>query len=178
MEFNKPIGDLLPGDETESFYLLKTAAARTTAAGKPFLSMTLADQSGSIEAVIWDYAGPVGPADEGGAVKIRGRVSEYRGTLQLVVDRIRTAVEDDKVDISALVPTAPIDHSAAWDYVADLISSLEDRDYAAVAQEMLRRHRDDFLRIPAAKSVHHSFLGGLLMHTANMLQVADFLAGQ
>ena len=178
MEFNKAIADLLPGDETEGFYLLKAASARTTTARKPFLSMTLADQSGTVEAVVWDYAGPVGPADEGNAVKIRGRVSEYRGSLQLVVDRIRVAVAEDKIDTSALVPTAPIDSAAAWDYVVNLISSLEDGDYAALAQEMLRRHKDDFLRIPAAKSVHHSFVGGLLMHTANMLQIADFLAEQ
>lgn len=178
MEWNKPIGDLLPGDEVESFYLLKTAAARTTAAGKPFLSMTLADRSGMIEAVVWDYAGPVGAADEGNAIKIRGRVSEYRGALQMVVERIRLAAAEDQIDTSALVPTAPIDSAAAWDYVVNLISSLQDEDYAAVAQEMLRRHKDDFLRIPAAKSVHHSFVGGLLMHTANMLQVADFLAEQ
>lgn len=178
MEFNKPIADLLPGDETEGFYLLKNASARTTSAGKPFLNMTLTDQSGTVEAVVWDYAGPVGAADEGSAVKIRGRVSEYRGALQLVVDRIRAAAEGDNVDVAALVPTAPIENDAAWAYITDLVSSLEDADYAAVAQEMLRRHEGEFRRIPAAKSVHHSFLGGLLMHTANMLQTADFLAEQ
>ena len=178
MEYNKPLGDLLPGDETEGFYLLKNASARTTAAGKPFLNMTLTDQSGSVESVVWDYAGPVGPANEGSAVKIRGRVSEYRGALQLVVDRIRAAGEGDDVDVSALVPTAPIDGDAAWNYVLEMLQSMEDRDYATVAETLLRRHETEMRRIPAAKSVHHSFLGGLLMHTANMLQTADFLAAQ
>ncbi|MCI2057440.1 MAG: HD domain-containing protein, partial [Oscillibacter sp.] len=47
----------------------------------------------------------------------------------------------------------------------------------AVAKEMLRRHGEDFRTIPAAKSVHHGFLGGLLMHTANMLKGAEAMAG-
>lgn len=178
MEQNKPLSDLIPGDEVEGFYLLKTANARTTATGKPFLSMTLADQSGTMDGVIWDYAGPIGAANEGGAVKIRGRVTEYRGALQLTVDRIRAAGEEDNIDLAALVPTAPIEREEAWRYIVELISSLEDEEYGAVAQEMLRRHGEELCRIPAGKSVHHSFLGGLLMHTANMLRAADFLAAQ
>ncbi len=178
MEYNKQVADLMIGDEVEGFYLLKNASARTTAAGKPFLNVTLADTSGTVEGVVWDYAGPVGAADEGSVVKVRGRISEYRGARQLVVDRIRAAGEGDPVDPASLVPTAPVDGDADWDYVLELMSSLEDADYAAVAQEMLRRHEQELRRIPAAKSVHHSFLGGLLMHTANMLRIADFLAWQ
>ena len=56
------------------------------------------------------------------------------------------------------------------------VESIDDADYRAVCREMLRRHGNAFERIPAAKSVHHAFLGGLLMHTANMLKTADFLA--
>ncbi|MEI3063255.1 MAG: hypothetical protein V8S99_00315 [Oscillospiraceae bacterium] len=42
---------------------------------------------------------------------------------------------------------------------------------------MLERHLEAFRSIPAAKSVHHSFLSGLLMHTSNMLRLADYLSG-
>ena len=55
---------------------------------------------------------------------------------------------------------------------------MKDADYAAVCRRMLQRRGEEFRRIPAAKSVHHSFLGGLLMHTLQMLRLADFLAGQ
>ena len=178
MEYNKSLADLMIGDEVEGFYLLKTASARTTAAGKPFLNLTVADTSGTLDGVVWDYAGPIGAANEGSVIKLRGRISEYRGARQLVVERIRAAGEGDCVDPAALVPSAPVDGDADWNYVLDLMASLEDGDYAAIAQEMLRRHEDDIRRIPAAKSVHHSFLGGLLMHTANMLRIADFLADQ
>ena len=58
-----------------------------------------------------------------------------------------------------------------------LIDSMEDADYQSVARTMLERHLEAFRSIPAAKSVHHSFLSGLLMHTSNMLRLVDYLSG-
>jgi len=84
---------------------------------------------------------------------------------------------NDQYDLSALVPTAPIDADARVAEIERMIDSMEDREYQSVARTMLARHLDAFRSIPAAKSVHHSFLSGLLMHTSNMLRLADFLAG-
>ena len=67
------------------------------------------DGAGSIEIKVWDYSGPISSADEGNVVKIRGTVSEFRGTPQITVDRIRLADDNDTYDLSALVPVAPID---------------------------------------------------------------------
>ena len=80
------------------------------------------------------------------------------------------------MELSRLVPVAPIDVDVRFQEVAALIDSLEDADYRSVAREMLHRHSETFRTIPAAKSVHHSFLSGLLMHTSNMLKTADFFA--
>ena len=57
MEYNKLIAQLEIGDEVEGFYILKTAQARVSNSGKPFLSAVLADRSGAIEAKVWDYGG-------------------------------------------------------------------------------------------------------------------------
>ena len=149
-----------------------------TVSGKPFLTAVLADESGTIEAKVWDYSGPIGERDAGKVIKVRGSVSDYRGALQVTVDKLRLAAEDDHVDVSRLVRVAPIDRAGAYADITRLVSTLEDADYRAVCEEMLRRHEDAFRTIPAAKSVHHSFLSGLLMHTYNMLRLADFLAAQ
>jgi|GEM_PF-5084545 len=179
MEFNKPIADMLPGMDVEGFYILRAAALKTTNNGKPFLSGTICDRTGSVEIKIWNYSGPIGarPDDTGRVVKIRGSVSEYRGALQISVHRIRMAEAADDYDTALLVPTAPIDADAALADVQRLVASITDADYRSVAETMLARHLDAFRRIPAGKSVHHSFLSGLLMHTYNMLRTADFLAG-
>ena len=178
MEYNKKITDMQPGDAVEGFYILKSAVIKTSANGKSFLSAVLSDRDGAIEAKAWDYPGPISTAQEGKIVKIRGTVSEYRGSLQVVIDRIRLAEDSDLVDRAALVPTAPIDVEKPMAAVERLVDSIQDADYRTVCRTMLDRHRDALRTIPAAKSVHHGFVNGLLMHTANMLRLADFLAAQ
>ena len=178
MEYNKQLSQMVPGDRVEGFYILKEGTIKTSNSGKPFLSATLSDRSGNLDLKAWDYSGPVGaPEDAGKVVKVRGDVTEYRGTTQLTASNIRMATAEDGYDVSALVPTAPIDRAETLEAVQTLVRSLEDPDYRQVAQTMLSRHLETFRGIPAAKSVHHSFLSGLLMHTANMLRLADFLAG-
>ncbi len=179
MEYNKLIAQMHTGDDVEGFYVLKDAFLKTTAAGKPFLSGVLADRSGTIDLKVWDYSGPIGadPADIGRIVKIRGQVSEFKGAPQLTAGRIRMADGNDQYDVSALVPVAPIDPDERLQEIRRLIDSMEDADYQSVARTMLERHLEAFRSIPAAKSVHHSFLSGLLMHTSNMLRLADYLSG-
>ena len=95
MDYNKWIADLEPGDEIEGFYILKTAQIKTSNSGKPFLAAGIADRSGTVDAKFWDYAGPLGPQDEGTVIKLRGGVSEYRGSLQLILTRVRPVQEDE-----------------------------------------------------------------------------------
>ena len=175
MEYNVLVTDLAVGDEIEGYYVLKTASTKTTVSGKPFLAAALSDKTGTIEAKVWDYTGPIVAEDEGKVVKIRGSVSEYRGTMQVTVDRIRLAEPTDRYDLSALVPVAPIDVEATMAEMEQILASIEDSDYRAVAETMLQRHYDVIKSIPAAKSVHHGFISGLLMHTVSMLKTADFL---
>ena len=177
MEYNKSINAMTPGDEVEGYYILKSANPKVAANGKPFLTGALSDRTGTMELKVWDYAGPLTAADEGTVVKVRGTVGEYRGTAQFTAARIRQAVQEDPVDVSALVPTAPIDCGAAMEDLRRAAASITDPDYRAMAEAMLEAHGETLASIPAAKSVHHAFLGGLLMHTANMVKIADFLAG-
>ena len=176
MDFNVKISDLTVGQQFEGFYILKEAQAKTTAAGKPFLSAALSDRSGKLPAMVWDYAGPIAGADVGKVVKVRGEVSEYKGSLQVTVNKIRLAGADDHYDVAALVPTAPIDVDTVLQEVHDLTDSIEDADYRLLTSTLLERNLAAFKDIPAAKSVHHAFIHGLLMHTAYMLRTAGFLS--
>lgn len=173
MEYKKKISELQVGDIIEGYYLLKEAELRVTNSGKPFLNAILSDVSGSMDAKVWDYSGPMSEADAGKAVKVRGEVKDYRGALQLNIAKIRLANETDDFLLSSLIPSAPIDEEETENYISTLIESIADDDYRSIAKEMLLRHASDFYEIPAGKSVHHSFRSGLLMHTSNMLRVAE-----
>ena len=177
MEYQRPIADWEIGNEIEGFYVLKTAQSRVSNSGKPFLSAVLADRSGAIEAKVWDYGGPVGPADEGEVLKIRGTVNEFRGAPQMIISRLRLTQEGDRYNLGDLVPVAPIDADAAMEELRSVVERIEDGDYRAVCRWMMDRYGERFASIPAGKSMHHSFVGGLLMHTLYMVRTADYLAG-
>ena len=171
------IHDMKNGDRFEGYYILQNIPQRPTAAGKPFPTLNLGDRSGTVTAQVWDYTGPIGPGDVGKVAWISGLASEYRGAPQATVYRIRLAEENDDFRVSDLVATAPIEMDETWDWLVDTVASLEDGDYRAVCQEMLGTYGKQLRLIPAAKSVHHGFVGGLLMHTAYMMRAADFYAG-
>lgn len=176
MEYNLPVSDWKVGDQLEGFYVLRQIHLRKTNAGKTFLSAKAADRSGVADCVFWDYAGAVSEANENCAVKLRGVVNEYRGAPQLSMSHLRFVKEDDPVDLSALVPVAPIDRDATLEELRAMVGTIEDEDYRAVAERLLEENRDVFPTLPAGKEMHHAFLSGLLMHTANMLRAADYFA--
>ncbi len=177
MEYNKPIAEMTIGGKYQGFYILKTAASRMSVNGKPFLAATLSDITGDMDTKVWDYSGPVGQADEGSVIKVQGTVSEYKSRPQFTVEKIRLRTPEDAVDLSRLVPVAPINQDEYYRKITSLVDSMTDADYATVCLAMLERHGRELQTIPAAKSVHHGFIHGLLMHTANMMCMADFLAG-
>ncbi|MDE7244188.1 MAG: HD domain-containing protein [Oscillospiraceae bacterium] len=176
MEYNKLIEDFHLGDEIEGFYILKSAVSRVSSSGKPFLAAVLSDRTGNIDAKVWDYSGPVGSVNEGSVIKIRGTVSEFRGAPQITLSRIRTAQNSDSYQLDTLVPIAPIDAKDAGQELRELVDSIEDPDYREICLKMLDRYGEQFYILPGGKSMHHSFLHGLLMHTLNMVRAADFLA--
>ena len=170
MEQNQSIShvnveELEAGTHVQGYYILQGASHRTTLSGKPFLSANVTDKSGSAPVIFWDYRGPVGPTCDGQVVSIRGQVAEFKGALQITLEHIHVAAPEENPDVSCLVPVAPIDKEAMKEQVLKLVESVADPHYQAVAQEFLNRHMEAFCTIPAAKSVHHSFLNGLLMHT-------------
>lgn len=178
MELNKRISDFENGNRIEGFYILKNTVIRTTAAGKPFLSGTLIDISGSIESKMWDFPYKTASEFDGEIVKVRGDVTEYKGALQFTISLIRLPGESDVIDKSMLLPTAPIDIQASLNEISAIISSMRDADYRKLCNAALDLHSDTFSTLPAAKSVHHSFISGLLMHTLSMLRLADYLSAQ
>ena len=173
---HRDVSSLTPGHGVAGYYILQSPALRTSSTGKPFLSANAGDRTGSVNIICWDYTGPITPADEGKVIWLKGQTSEFKGSLQVSLDTVRLLQPDEQADLSDLVPMAPIDPDAMYSQVLTLVDSIQDPDYLAVCQEFIRRHAQAFQWIPAAKSVHHSFLHGLLMHTGNMVKLASDLA--
>ena len=170
--------DLQIGDSFTDYYVISDIHIRSDRNGRPFLTAVLSDASGSLPAKMWDYGGPFSEEDNARIVKMQGAVTEFNGLPQITIRQLRAADERDagRYRTEDLVPCAPIDTERAMADVRELTESIGDPDYRRAAQAMLDRHMEAFRTIPAAKSVHHEYLHGLLMHTACMLRTADYLA--
>ena len=166
-----PVKEMLPGDDVEGFFLLNNANVKTAANGSQFLSCKLGDKDAEIEAKVWDYQADI-HEHVGSVVKVRGNVSEYNGVKQIVVDRIRLAETSDGYELSDLVPCAPINLDETANNLRDILGTIYDDDYRKIAYKVYERMGSQLKTLPAAKSMHHAFLGGWLMHTYNMMQMA------
>ena len=177
MENKIRIAEMQIGQAVQGFYLVNDIRIRVSSAGSPYFSARISDNTGVMDAKVWNYSGPISESDSGKVVLVQGEVTEFNRTHQLKIERIRLATEEDNYNLEDLIPVAPIDRQDALSEVFEIIGSMEDDDYRVFCQTMLNRHHSAFQSLPAAKSVHHAFLSGLLMHTLNMLRAANFLAG-
>lgn len=168
---NIPISDMKAGDDVEGFFLLSGANVKTSAKGGQFLAGKLKDKSAEIDFKIWDYASDI-HEQVGSVVKIRGSVSEYNGSTQLIVERIRLAQSGDTYSLKDLVPCAPIDIDKIALDVEGMLNGIRDNVYRAIALTAYDRMKDFLKVLPAAKTIHHAFLGGWLMHTSCMMNMA------
>lgn len=166
-------------DSIKGYYLLQDARVGTAKTCNDYLNMCLADRAGAIGGNQWDYCKSVTPADTGEIVYVEGTVTSYKDQLQIKVDAIRKAYDyekDAEFVLADLIPVAPIDPVEAMKRIDQAIVNMYDTDYQAICLGVLDEYRSLFRTIPAAKSIHHSFKYGLLMHTVNMVELATFVA--
>lgn len=167
-----PICEMQPGCNVEGFFILQKGTVKQSSNGSHFLSLRLSDRDGEIDGKIWDYASDI-HEHLGAVVKIRGSVQEYNGAKQLIVDRIRLAQAGDTYDLKDLVPSAPINVPEVMGTIEDILNRICDDTYRNIALCAFGRMKAVLATLPAAISVHHAFVGGLLMHTYNIMQMCE-----
>jgi 3'-5' exoribonuclease len=177
------IRTLKEGDLFQGFLLAQEAAYKTSAKGSEYLELKLGDASGDLKAFLWDVRAVEGDMDAIRSdvfVRVKGAVTSYNGRLQLKLDKARFAGDAEVGDFSAFFPVSarPVPEMLAEldacigsvrdPWIRQLLSGLFVEDAAL---------RTAFAQAPAAKSMHHAFLGGLLEHTLSILGMADRACG-
>ena len=159
--------------------LAAEAAFRTSAKGSEYLELKLADASGDLKGFLWDLRAIEGDMD---AVKadaflfVKGMAQAYNGRLQLRLDKVRAASDAEVGDLGRFFPSSArpiVDMLAELDgWVASLSDPWIRRLLSALFIED-KGLRAAFAKAPAAKSMHHAYLGGLLEHTLSILGMAE-----
>lgn len=164
--------------QVEGFCLIKSVLVKSNVKGADYLDMIISDVDGEINAKLWDYSPSLhGMYSMGDIIKVRGTINMWKDTEQLRIDRIRHKRDDDMVDMSSLVPSAPVDCEAAFSTLYDFAGSFGDGELTRLTQYILRTHKEAILSHPAALKLHHATRGGLLHHTTTMLEVAKHIVG-
>ncbi len=157
----------------EGYCLIKTVEKKLTAKGVPYLDMTLADNSGEINAKLWDYKET--PATQFNAfdfVKVRGSFVPFNDTMQFRVERIRAVTSADGVAIEDYVPSASLSGELMLSEVEKVVADFSDEELKKLVTAVIDAYREKIIYWPAAKNLHHAVRSGLLMHTLSILRLA------
>ena len=158
------------------FFAVTVKQVRSKKDGAPYFALTFCDRTGQIESRMWETAGAQEFA-AGDVVKLRGQVSRYQDKLQLTLDKIRRA-DPAEYELGDFVPKTSRDVEELWAELNGYVASFTNPHL----QSLLLAFLDDpeiseaLKAAPAAKSMHHAWIGGLLEHIVSLLDIADLAA--
>jgi 3'-5' exoribonuclease len=161
------------------YLLAEEVAYKTSSRGTEYLELTLLDATGRIKAFLWDLRAVEGDMESiqpDSFVKVKASVTIFNGRTQLKLDKVRHAPDEEIPDKSSFFPVSDKDTSEMLSVLDKLIDSLGDSWLKTLACALLRENqglRESFAKAPAAKNLHHVFLGGLLEHTLSVASMAE-----
>lgn len=160
----------------EGFVLVKSCDKKTAKNGSMFLDLHLADKSGEINAKMWDFREGAFLPEANSVVKVRGVISEYNGTPQLRVDRIRAKWDNDIVDMADIIPSADYTGAFMMQSIRDKVDAFRTEPLKKLVNAVLDEYGDRMVDCPAAFRLHHAIRGGLLMHTLSIVKLCECVA--
>lgn len=173
------INKLKDGDELNSVYHVKTKSQATAKTGKEYFNVCLSDKTGTIDAKIWDVNAPgIEEFKAGDFVFIEGDVISYNNQLQVKVSRLRVA-DKDEFNNEDYFATSKYDKADMAKELDSLIANVKNKNYSKLLKSFFiddKKFREKFLSHQGAKTVHHSFVSGLVEHTISTTKLAIAIA--
>ena len=172
------IAELIEGEPVTSFFLAKQVQVRQRRSGERYLSLVLGDRTGEMAAVMWEGVEEAcKDLTEGDIVKVQGLLGSYQRERQLSITRLRKATPEEVVP-EDYFPRSLQDPAVLRARLAETVEQM--------GQPYLKRLLGDlladevflaaFMAAPAAKTIHHAVLGGLLEHTVSVVGLCRLLA--
>jgi 3'-5' exoribonuclease len=156
-----------------TYFCLSSLNVRDRKQGGQYLALTLSDKTGAIEGRMWEeIADSLKHCSEGCYVKVQGQISKYQGKFQITLTKMRSAA-DTEIDTADFIPTTQFDIDEMYAELRGYVDKFKDPHLRARVHAFMD---DDafggpFRTAPAAKRLHHGWIGGLLEHVLTLVRV-------
>ncbi|MBQ7934140.1 MAG: HD domain-containing protein [Lachnospiraceae bacterium] len=173
----KYIKDLKDGDRVFDIYLCKHKQSAVTKNGKAYENVILQDKTGTIDAKVWEPNNPgIGEYDALDYIEVYGDVTSFNGALQVSIKRIRVCQEGE-YNPADYLPISSKDIETMYQELQGIIKSIQNTYLKQLLEAFFVKDENfikAFKKSSAAKTVHHSFVGGLLEHTLSVTKLCDY----
>jgi 3'-5' exoribonuclease len=160
-----------------STFVVASKQIKPKKSGEPYLALTLADRTGQLEAKMWDNVEEVLEAfEQDDFLKIKGLVNKYKNRFQLTIHKLRKLGESE-IDFSDYLPKTTKDVDGLWRTLTGFIASMQN----PYLKELVQSFMSDpeiaaaYRNAPAAKTLHHAYIGGLLDHVVSLFRSCDLM---
>ena len=161
-----------------SSFVVVSKQVKPKKTGEPYLALTLGDRTGQIEAKMWDNVEEfIDIFEQDDFLKIKGLINKYKNRFQLTIHKLRR-MQDAEVDFSDYLPKTTKDIDQLWRTLTDFVATFENPHLKSLVElfladpEIANRYRI----APAAKTLHHAYIGGLLDHVVSLFRSCDLLS--
>ena len=145
--------------------------------GDPYLALTLGDRSGQLEAKMWDNVEEVLDAfEQDDFLKVKGLINKYKQRFQLTIHKLRKLGESE-IEFADYLPKTTKDIDELWQTLTDFVAGIQNPHLKALVQAFMSDPEISaaYRNAPAAKTLHHAYIGGLLDHVVSLFRSCDLM---
>src|SRR5216683_1990426 len=160
-----------------SSFVVVSKQIKPKKSGEPYLALTLGDRSGHLEAKMWDNVEEVLNAfEQDDFLKIKGLVNKYKNRFQLTVHKLRKLGESE-IEFADYLPKTTKNIDELWQTLSDFVASIRSPHLRSVIQAFMADPETAaaYRNAPAAKTLHHAYIGGLLDHVVSLFRSCDLM---
>lgn len=160
-------------DTVTSYFALSSLSVREKKQGGQYLALALTDKTGTMEARMWDeIVDALASCSEGCYVKVQGQISKYQGKFQITLQKMRNAAESE-IDPADYLPATLFNIDEMWAELRGYVSQFANPELKRLVFAFLDDESiaSSYRTAPAAKRLHHAWLGGLLEHVVTLVRV-------
>jgi 3'-5' exoribonuclease len=171
---HKFVNEIGPGQTVDDVFMVRDPILRSTTRGDLYIAMFICDRTGQLNGRMWQATEMVYKSlPKPGFVHIQGRSEVYQNNLQIIINNV-SVVDASKVSIDDFLARTDKDTDQMFKDLKSIVGRIKHPQLKALVAEFLADDElmDKFCKAPGGTKLHHSYLGGLLEHTHNMLQVA------